>query len=207
MDAARMHALAERYAGAPSEEALSLALDASLPLCALIARRFSGRGVDYEDLYQVACLACVQAIRQFDPRRGLQFTTYLTPTLAGAVRNHIRDRGSLIKAPRALRRQARELARAREQFIAAHREEPTPRQLAQALGWSLAQVLEALAHQEKSHIASLDQTDPEGIPLSHRLPFWDRASTGRRNTPTLPGPFPSCRKRKRKCCASGFPCP
>ena len=84
MDAARMHALACRYAEEATRENLEEALNAALPLCALIARRFSSRGGEYDDLYQAACLACVRALRGFDPEKGFKFTTYVTPVITGA---------------------------------------------------------------------------------------------------------------------------
>ena len=156
MDSALMHARACAYAFSPSEQAMREALEASLPLCALIARRFLGRGAEYEDLYQVACMACVAAIKGFDPERGLQFSTYVTPTVTGAVRNYLRDKTSLLHTPRALQEQSLRLARAREEHITRHHQEPTARELAQALGWTVPQVLTALGAQAAGRVASLD---------------------------------------------------
>ena len=169
MDAERMHALACLYAREKTEERLEEALNASLPLCALIARRFSHRGGEYDDLYQTACLACVQALRSFDPEKGYRFTTYVTPTVTGAVRNHLRDRESLLRTPRALRERYARMERARDAYCAQHREEPTPRQLAQALGWSLEQVLSALAARTATDVVSLDREDDDGFSLADRL--------------------------------------
>ena len=170
MDAERMHALACLYAREKTEARLEEALDAALPLCALIARRFSGRGGEYDDLYQTACLACVQALRGFDPDRGYKFSTYVTPTVTGAVRNHLRDRESLLRTPRALREMSVQLAHAREAYYALHHEEPAARQLAEALGWKLEQVLFVLAEQTANSVLSLDQRDEEGFSLADRLP-------------------------------------
>lgn len=170
MDAQRMHALACLYAQEKTEKRLEDALDASLPLCALIARRFSQRGGEYDDLYQTACLACVQALRSFDPDRGYKFTTYVTPTITGAVRNHLRDKESLLRTPRALREQAARLSQAREAYYALRREEPTPRQLAKALGWTLETVLSTLAAQTAGSLLSLNAPDENGLSLADRLP-------------------------------------
>ena len=109
-----MHALACEYALKRTEEALSDATQAALPLCALIARRFVGRGADYEDLYQVASMALVAALRGFDPERGLKFSTYVTPTITGTVRNYLRDKGGVMRTPRGLKEQAALLSRERE---------------------------------------------------------------------------------------------
>ena len=169
-----MHALACRYALSPTEENLRKALEAALPLCALIARRFSHRGVEYDDLYQTACLACTGALQRFDPGRGLKFTTFVTPTVLGAVRNEVRDRGALLRAPRALKQQAAMLARAREDFCALNRREPSARELADRLGWGLPQVLDALAAAREEAPLSLDQT-AEGSPsLLEQLPLLEQ---------------------------------
>lgn len=173
MDAAEMHALACRYALAPSDETLQAALQSALPLCALIARRFSGRGVEYDDLYQVASLACVSALKSFDPELGLKFTTFVTPTITGTVRNYLRDKGSLLRTPRALRAQAAQLSRAREDFLRESHREPTARELALRLGWELSQVLLALSVREAENIASLDQKDEDGFAAAEKIAFFE----------------------------------
>lgn len=171
IDAALMHEWACRYALSPTEENLNLALKACLPLCALIAGRFLNRGAEYEDLYQVACLSCVSAIKGFDPERGLKFTTYVTPTVTGAVRNYLRDQMPLLRAPRSLRRQAMEAEQAREAFLSAHHAEPTARQLAEALGWSIEKVLSAWNYLSSIRVSSLEEADENGLTLAERLPF------------------------------------
>ena len=170
MDAALMHALACEYARAPSPERLEAALRACLPLCAWIARRFSGRGAEYDDLYQTACLACVGALRAFDPGRGWQFTSYVTPTVAGAVRKYVRDRTAPLRTPRMLKSQAAELQKARERFAASHQREPSVREMGQALGWEPARVLEVMWAQRALIPLSLDAAGPEEASPAERLP-------------------------------------
>lgn len=171
VDAARMHALACQYALTKTQAALDAALEACLPLCGLIARRFSGRGAEYDDLYQAACLACVNALKSFDPVRGFKFTTYVTPTVTGAVRNHLRDHAQGMRGPRAARERAAQLQKAREAHLALYHEEPSARALAQALGWDLALVLSVLANAWPA--VSLDETNDEGLALGERLPALD----------------------------------
>lgn len=171
MDAALMHARACAYALNPSEAALEGALEACLPLCALIARRFVSRGAEYDDLFQVASLACVNALKGFDPERGLKFTTYVTPTITGAVRNYLRDQASLLKTPRAMREKAMALEKARDAYLAAHHAEPSARQLSEALGWEMEAVLTVWAAQSARRVSSLEEADGDGLTLSERLPF------------------------------------
>ena len=169
MDAGRMHELACRFARARTEEALNLALEEALPLCAMAARRFSGRGVEYEDLYQVACLACVAAIRNFEPERGLKFTTFVTPSVIGSVRNYIRDKGNLLHTARSAREDMIHLNAAREDFLRTYHEEPTPRELAEKLEWDLRRVMKALSTREAMQVASLDRRDEDGLTLGERI--------------------------------------
>ncbi len=169
MDAQRMHALACLYARERTETRLEEALNAALPLCGLIARRFSFRGVEYDDLFQTACLACVRALRSFDPEKGYQFSTYVTPTITGAVRNYLRDKENLLRTPRALRERSVRLSQAREAYYAQYHEEPASRQLAEALGWTLEQVLSILAAHTADNLLSLDQQDGDGLSLADRL--------------------------------------
>ncbi|MBE5784056.1 MAG: sigma-70 family RNA polymerase sigma factor [Clostridiales bacterium] len=171
MDAAKMHALACEYAHSPSEETLRAALEEALPLCALIARRFSGRGIDYEDLYQVASMACVSALKNFDAKRGLKFTTFVTPTITGTVRNYLRDKAQVLRTPRGIKEQGAQLSAAREKFLQENRREPSPRELAEALNWDVSRVLTVLSAQDASQVSSLDQQDEEGLAMGDRIPF------------------------------------
>ena len=166
-----MHRLACEYARAPSPDTLNAALEAALPLCALIARRFSGRGAEFDDLYQTACLACVKAIQSFEPDRGFQFSTFVTPSVTGAVRNYVRDQGALLRTPRALKTQGAALRAAREAFFSRHHREPSLRELAAQLSWDVPRVIETLTAQAAAFPLSLDQRLPEGGALGEQLPL------------------------------------
>ena len=85
MNADLIHQTAMEYALDKSQETLDKAITAALPLSYAIAARFSGRGIETEDLRQVAAMALVSALNNFDPERGLRFTTYVTPTITGTL--------------------------------------------------------------------------------------------------------------------------
>lgn len=174
MDAARMHETACAYALSPTQAHLDAALAEALPLCALIARRFSGRGIEYEDLLQVASFACVEALRKFDAARGLKFSTYVTPTITGTLRNYLRDKAELLHTPRGIKERSAQLAAARESFLQKTHREPTPRELAEMLRWDVGQVLLSLSAREANAVSSLDQTDEEGLTLGERIPFLEQ---------------------------------
>ena len=68
----------------------------------ILSRKFVNRGVDYDDIYQVASLGVLYAVEKFDPDRGVRFATFATPTVLGEIRNYFRDKGNFIRIPRRL---------------------------------------------------------------------------------------------------------
>jgi len=169
MNADDIHNAAMRYATERIQEALDDAVAVALPLCNAIAARFSGRGIELEDLRQVAAMALVNALRGFDPGRGLRFTTYVTPTITGTVRNYIRDRAQLVRTPRGLREQGMQMDRALEQMTQRMHREPTIPEIADHLGWTVEQVIAIHASRERSQISSLDAQDENGMKVFDHL--------------------------------------
>lgn len=68
----------------------------------ILSRRFINRGVEYDDIYQVASMGILYAVDRFDPDRGVKFPTFATPTVLGEIRKYFRDKGSFVKIPRSL---------------------------------------------------------------------------------------------------------
>ena len=68
----------------------------------ILSRRFINRGVEYDDIYQVACLGILYAVERFDPDKGVKFATFATPTVLGEIRKYFRDKGNFIRIPRKL---------------------------------------------------------------------------------------------------------
>lgn len=73
-----------------------------LYIAEILSRKFVNRGIEYDDIYQVACMGIVYAAERFDPQKGIKFATYATPTVLGEIRRYFRDKGSFIKIPRKL---------------------------------------------------------------------------------------------------------
>ena len=68
----------------------------------ILSRKFINRGLEYDDIYQVACVGIMYAVERFDPNRGVQFATFATPTVLGEIRRYFRDKGNFIRVPRRL---------------------------------------------------------------------------------------------------------
>ena len=112
-------------------------------LAASIAKRFCGRGVDYEDLIQLALIGMLKAIRTFDTERGTAFSTYAVPLIMGEIRKFLRDDG-MIKVNRQSKRNGAILMRAREEFMGYEGREPRIEELMEITGFDKDEISTAL---------------------------------------------------------------
>lgn len=119
-------------------------VEAHLYIAQIIARRFSGRGVDYDDLFQVAALALTKALERYNPDRGIQFASFVTPAMVGEVKNYFRDRSRAIRPPRRATELARMVETARDELIQRLGRAPRVDELAVEAGLTEDEVLEGL---------------------------------------------------------------
>lgn len=135
-----------------------LVFEAFLPLAGMVARKFSGRGVDYDDLYQVGGLALFKALERFDPDKGVKFVTFATPTVVGEIKNFFRDRSKLISLPRRSGALIKKLEEAKEALMHELHRLPTAQELADYVGETIETVLETLEMQGALSPVSLDMS-------------------------------------------------
>ena len=124
-----------------------------------VTRRFLGRGVEAEDMYQLACLGFLKAVDGFDLNYGTQFSTYAVPKIAGEIRRFLRDDG-VVKVSRGIKERAATIKIARNQLTNAFGREPTLGEIAEKTGFSvedIAMVEEATAGVESIHQVSGDE--------------------------------------------------
>ncbi len=138
----------------------------------ILAKKFVGRGVEFDDLKQVASLALLNGIDRFDPTLGIKFTTFITPTLTGEIKNYFRDKSRLIKLPRRLSEISAKVKNYANEYQAETGEKPAVKDIAAALMLSEEEVVQAL---EVSGVASLDAvTDTEAdAPLYSVIPSYE----------------------------------
>jgi RNA polymerase sigma-B factor len=145
-----------RYAETRDLRLRALLVEGHLPLAYAIAARFRSRGVDLDDLRQVAAMALVGAVERFDPARGRRFSTYATATIAGALKRYFRDRAWLVRPPRRLHDRYLEIQRARDDLTQALGRSPTILELSSRLRLSAEDVAEAIESGEGRNADSLD---------------------------------------------------
>lgn len=107
-----------------------------------VVRRYTGRGTDSDDLYQLGCLGFLKAVEGFDTEYGTQFSTYAVPKIAGEIRRFLRDDGT-IKVSRGLKERAAAIKLARSQLTAQLGREPTLGELSEQTGFSPEEIAEA----------------------------------------------------------------
>jgi RNA polymerase sigma-B factor len=130
-----------------------------LPLVEHFARRFVNRGEPLDDLLQVGTIGLIKAVDRFDLERGVEFSTYATPTIVGEIKRHFRDRGWAIRVPRRLQELRISITAATADLTQEHGRSPTINELAERIGVSEEDVLEGLESANAYSTLSLDAPD------------------------------------------------
>lgn len=107
------------------------------------AHKLTGRGVDYEDLFQAGCVGLIKAVDGFDETRGFLFSTYAVPVILGEMKRIFRDDGT-VSVSRSLKEKGRKINQEKEKFIKKYDREPTVRELAQLLGYDEFETVQAI---------------------------------------------------------------
>ena len=134
-------------------------VEAHLPLVEYLARRFRNRGEPLDDLVQVATIGLIKSVDRFDLERGVEFSTYATPTIVGEIKRHFRDKGWAIRVPRRLQELKLSLTKATSELSQKNGRSPTVAELAQHLGLSEEEILEGLESANAYSAVSLDAPD------------------------------------------------
>lgn len=169
MDEGRLSLL--RAAQAGDDAAMDAMVRENAGLIWAVARRYFGRGVEPDDLFQLGSLGFLKAVRDFDEAYGTQFSTYAVPKIAGEIRRFLRDDGA-VKVSRTLREQAARIQQAKRSLEQRLAREPTVFELAAETGLEPEEI--AVAETASAPIESLQQeTGEHGFALEQMLGDFD----------------------------------
>ena len=129
------------------------------PLVEHCARRFRNRGEPFEDLLQVGAIGLLKAIDRFDAERGVEFSTYATPTIIGEIKRHFRDKGWAIRVPRRLQELRMQISATSAELTQSLGRSPTALELAERMGCSVEDIVEGLESSNAYATLSLDAGD------------------------------------------------
>jgi RNA polymerase sigma-B factor len=148
-----------------------------LALVEYLARRFTGRGEPLDDLVQVGTIGLLKAIDRFDLERGVEFSTYATPTIVGEIKRHFRDKGWAVRVPRRLQELKLALTRATADLSQENGRSPTVAELAEHLNLTEEEILDGLESAHAYSTISLDapEGDDESPAVSDSLGMVDDA--------------------------------
>ena len=143
-DKEKTRELFRRYKEEGDMDAREKLVMSHLNLVRFLANKFKNRGEPLDDLVQVGYLGLLKAIDRFDPSRGLEFTTYATPTILGEIKRHFRDKGWSVRVPRRLQELSAKVNQATDTLTTQLQRSPTIEEVADYLDASVDEVLEAM---------------------------------------------------------------
>ena len=142
----------------------------------ILIRKYLGKGVEYDDLYQVGALALVNAADRYDPDKGFEFRTFATPTILGEIKKYFRDKEWSLSVPRRQKEAAVKIREAEDRILTEKGRAATIEELAEATGYSEEQILQAMDSAKAYGTFSLDsayETEDEGSALEKFIGFED----------------------------------
>lgn len=150
--------LFEKYRLKPDAVNRNIIVQKYLYLAEIISKKFVNRGIDYEDLYQVASIALIKAVERFSPDKGVKFVSFATPTIIGELKRYFRDKASVIRIPRRIYELYQKVNHTREALSQKLERAPKVEEIAAELNMSEEDILEIIESWNAYNMQSFDQT-------------------------------------------------
>lgn len=151
--------LFKRYASTKDVKIRNELVNRYLYIAEILSKKYINRGIEYEDIYQIASLGLIYAIERFDLSKGFEFSSFATPTVIGEIKKYFRDKGWAIRVPRRIQELSKKINNAKNLLTQQLQRTPKVEDIAQYLGCTEEQVLEAM---EASHVYT-----PKSLDLSY----------------------------------------
>ncbi len=154
--------LFEEYSRTKDLDIRNQLVEKHLYMVDILAKKYINKGVDYEDLYQIGSMALVFAVERYDPSKGFEFTSFATPTIIGEIKRYFRDKGWAVKVPRKWKEISAKLPTAKDVLNQKLGRAPLVSEIAEYLGYTEEDILEAMESGQAYGTFSLQQTFDEG---------------------------------------------
>ncbi|MGI6203831.1 MAG: SigB/SigF/SigG family RNA polymerase sigma factor [Anaerovoracaceae bacterium] len=151
----------------------------------ILIKKYLGKGVERDDLYQVGAMALISAVDRFDPEKGFEFSSFATPTIIGEIKKYFRDKGWSMKVPRRLKEISVAIPGARERLSARLGRTPTVKEIADYMGLQEDDILQAMESSLAYGTYSLNQTFDDDSEDSGHARFEKYASKEERGYDSL----------------------
>lgn len=133
-------------------------IEKHLYIAEILAKKYTNRGIEYDDIYQVASLGLIYAIDRYDVDKGYEFSSFATPTIIGEIKKYFRDKGWAIRVPRRIQELSKKINNARNILSQELQRSPTVKDIADYLNATEEEILEAMEGSKVYTPQSLDVT-------------------------------------------------
>lgn len=169
--------LLKEYAQNPTIELRNRIVEENLYIVEILIRKYLGKGVDYDDLYQVGAMALVSAVERFDPSKGFEFKSFATPTILGEIKKYFRDKEWSLKVPRRMKEISGKVQEVKEKLASELGRVPTVEEISAATGYTHEQIIQAMESAKAYVTYSLEgvgtEDDAEATALEKYIGFED----------------------------------
>ena len=151
--------LFREYAINPSIELRNQIVEENLYMVDILIRKYLGKGVEYDDLYQVGALALVSAVERFDISKGFEFKSFATPTILGEIKKYFRDKQWSLKVPRRMKEISTKVQEVKDQLTTKLGRAPNLDEISEATGFTHEQIMQARESAKAYGTFSLDSAN------------------------------------------------
>lgn len=137
-------------------EIRNIIIEKYMYLADILTKKFTNRGVEYDDIYQVACVALINAVERFNTSENVKFVSYATPTIVGEIKRYFRDKASIIRIPRRIYEVYQKVNQARDYLMQKNKRPPKVDEMAEYLNMKEETILEIIESWNVYNIKSFD---------------------------------------------------
>lgn len=154
--------LFKEYYETKDEEIRDILIEEHLYISEILSKKYIGRGIDYDDIYQVASIGLIYAIDRYDPTKGFEFSSFATPTIIGEIKKYFRDKGWTIRVPRRIQELSKKIQDAKVKLSQKYQRTPTIEDIANYLNSTPEEIIESMEASKVYNPQSLDVTYESG---------------------------------------------
>ena len=144
------------YYKTKDQDLRTILIEEYLYIAEILSRKYIGKGIDYDDIYQVASIGLIYSVDRFDPTKGYEFSSFATPTIIGEIKKYFRDKGWTIRVPRRIQELPKKIMIAKNKLSQEYQRTPTVEDIAEFLNASPEEIIESMEASKVYTPQSLD---------------------------------------------------
>ena len=144
------------YYKTKDQDLRTILIEEYLYIAEILSKKYIGKGIDYDDIYQVASIGLIYSVDRFDPTKGYEFSSFATPTIIGEIKKYFRDKGWTIRVPRRIQELSKKIMIAKNKLSQEYQRTPTVEDIAEFLNVSPEEIIESMEASKVYTPQSLD---------------------------------------------------